>query len=101
MKPKDSVALVTGAGQMPGDTIENRRATAILFAREGARVLLMDSNFASALEAQALIEADLKRAADCRAFAQAAVERYVRIVFFITRWASPREIPAPCTLPCT
>ena len=32
------VAIVVGAGQTPGDTIGNGRATALLFAREGARV---------------------------------------------------------------
>ena len=32
----DKVALVVGAGQTPGDTIGNGRATSILFAREGA-----------------------------------------------------------------
>ena len=35
---QDKVAVVVGAGQTPGDTIGNGRATAILFAREGARV---------------------------------------------------------------
>ena len=30
---------MVGAGQTPGDTIGNGRATALLFAREGARVL--------------------------------------------------------------
>jgi NAD(P)-dependent dehydrogenase (short-subunit alcohol dehydrogenase family) len=30
---------VVGAGQTPGDTIGNGRATALLFAREGARVV--------------------------------------------------------------
>ena len=35
-------AVVVGAGQTPGETIGNGRATAILFAREGARVLCVD-----------------------------------------------------------
>ena len=35
-------AVVVGAGQTAGATIGNGRATAILFAREGARVLLVD-----------------------------------------------------------
>src|SRR5580765_8286421 len=55
MRLKDKVAIVVGAGQTPGDTIGNGRATAILFAREGARVVLVDYNFESALETQALI----------------------------------------------
>ena len=37
MRLKVKVAIVVGAGQTPGDTIGNGRATAILFAREGGR----------------------------------------------------------------
>jgi len=36
------IALVVGAGQTPGDTIGNGRATALLFAREGAKVVAVD-----------------------------------------------------------
>ena len=50
------VAIVTGAGQAPGDTIGNGRATAILFAREGARVLLVDRRRESADETRGMIE---------------------------------------------
>src|SRR5690242_16394731 len=50
MRLKDKVAIVVGAGQTPGDTIGNGRATALLFAREGARVVLVDHNLKSALE---------------------------------------------------
>jgi NAD(P)-dependent dehydrogenase (short-subunit alcohol dehydrogenase family) len=35
MRLKDKTAIVVGAGQTPGDSIGNGRATAILFAREG------------------------------------------------------------------
>ena len=35
-------AVVVGAGQTPGETIGNGRATALTFAREGARLLLVD-----------------------------------------------------------
>ena len=38
---QDKIAVVVGAGQTPGDTIGNGRATAMLFAREGARVVCM------------------------------------------------------------
>jgi NAD(P)-dependent dehydrogenase (short-subunit alcohol dehydrogenase family) len=36
------VAVVVGAGQTPGATIGNGRATAVLFAREGAHVVAVD-----------------------------------------------------------
>ena len=42
------VAVVVGAGQTPGETIGNGRATAILFAREGARVVAADRDGARA-----------------------------------------------------
>ena len=89
MRLRDKVAIVVGAGQTPGDTIGNGRATAILFAREGARVVLVDYNYESALETQALIQAeggtcssvraDVTREDDCKSFVRAAVETYGRV----------------------
>ena len=43
MRLKDKVAIVVGAGQQPGETLGNGRATAIRFAQEGARLLLVDA----------------------------------------------------------
>ena len=37
MRLDGKIAVVVGAGQTPGSTIGNGRATAVLFAREGAR----------------------------------------------------------------
>jgi NAD(P)-dependent dehydrogenase (short-subunit alcohol dehydrogenase family) len=89
MRLKDKVAIVVGAGQTPGDTIGNGRATAILFAREGARVLLVDNNLESVLETQRLIEAergicsavkaDFTNQQDCETFVRAATQEYGRI----------------------
>lgn len=89
MRLKGKVAVVVGAGQTPGDTIGNGRAASILFAREGARVVLVDHNLESARETQAMIEAeggacfsfqaDVTREDDCRGFVQAAIEAYGRI----------------------
>ena len=50
------VALVVGGGQLPGQTIGNGRATALAFAREGARVAVMDRVVESAEETVALIQ---------------------------------------------
>ncbi len=49
------VAIVVGAGQTPGDTIGNGRATAVLFAREGAKVVAVDRDLASAEETAGMI----------------------------------------------
>ena len=83
------VAVVVGAGQTPGETIGNGRATAITFAREGASVLLVDRVLARAEETREMIEggggassafeADITREGDCRALVEACVERYGRI----------------------
>jgi len=83
------VAAVIGAGQTPGETIGNGRATAILLAREGAKVMLVDRRLESARETQAMIEeeggecfsfeADVTHESDCRDLVAACVERYGRI----------------------
>ncbi len=57
------VAVVVGAGQSPGsgpddETIGNGRATALLFAREGAQVLAVDRRLGSAQETADLITAE-------------------------------------------
>jgi NAD(P)-dependent dehydrogenase (short-subunit alcohol dehydrogenase family) len=83
------VAIVVGAGQTPGETIGNGRATSILFAREGARVMLVDRKLDSAQETEKLIaddggdavsfEADVTQSADCEAVAKACVDQFDRI----------------------
>jgi NAD(P)-dependent dehydrogenase (short-subunit alcohol dehydrogenase family) len=50
MRLKDKVAIVVGAGQSPGEGMGNGRATALTFAREGAKVVCVDHNLASAQE---------------------------------------------------
>ncbi len=56
------VAVVVGGGQTPGETIGNGRATALLFAREGAEVLVVDRDGSSAEETRARILAEGGRA---------------------------------------
>jgi NAD(P)-dependent dehydrogenase (short-subunit alcohol dehydrogenase family) len=55
-------AVVVGAGQTPGETIGNGRATALLFAREGAHVALVDRDPDSVAETKAMIDAEGGRA---------------------------------------
>ena len=50
MRLQDKTAIIIGAGQSPGETTGNGRATAIRFAQEGARVLCVDRDLASAQE---------------------------------------------------
>ncbi len=47
MRLKGKAAVITGAGQREGDGVGNGRATAVLFAREGAKVLLVNRSLAS------------------------------------------------------
>jgi NAD(P)-dependent dehydrogenase (short-subunit alcohol dehydrogenase family) len=51
-------AIVVGGGQTPGQTIGNGRATAIVLAREGARVCVADRDLASAQATVDLIRAE-------------------------------------------
>src|SRR3989442_13924928 len=82
------VAIVTGAGSRAAG-IGNGRAAAILFAREGARVLVVDRSRAAA-EATlkmilgeggeaAVFDADVTRADDCAAMVGDAVRRWGRL----------------------
>jgi len=85
----EKIAIVVGAGQTPGATIGNGRATALRFAQEGATVLCVDLSETSAQETLAMIEAeggsgsilvaDVTREDDCRMLVDTCVERYGRI----------------------
>lgn len=54
MRLKDKIAVIIGAGQGPGEGTGNGRATAIRFAQEGARVVCVDRDLASAEETASL-----------------------------------------------
>lgn len=51
---KDKVAFVFGGGQTPGETIGNGRATCLLLADEGATVIVVDRDLASAEDTAAM-----------------------------------------------
>ena len=55
---KGKIALLFGGGQTPGETIGNGRATALVLAREGATVVVVDRDLASARETVAAIESE-------------------------------------------
>ena len=48
MRLEGKTAIIVGAGQSPGESMGNGRATALLFAREGAKVLAVDHRLESA-----------------------------------------------------
>jgi NAD(P)-dependent dehydrogenase (short-subunit alcohol dehydrogenase family) len=86
---KDKVAIVIGAGQSPGEGMGNGRATALVFACEGAKVLCADKNLASAEETAAMaereggtaraIKADVTSDASLRTMIDHAVKSWERI----------------------
>lgn len=82
------VAIITGAGAI-AEGMGNGKATALLFAREGARIAAVDLNLAAA-EATAeeirreggdaiALAGDVSRSADVRAIIDATLERFGRI----------------------
>ncbi len=89
MRLKDKTAIIVGAGQTPGETIGNGRATALLFAREGARLLLVDRDLASAEETRSqiiaeggdalCIQADVQSEADCKRYVRTALDAFDRV----------------------
>jgi NAD(P)-dependent dehydrogenase (short-subunit alcohol dehydrogenase family) len=79
MRLKDKVALITGAGSGIG------RQSALLFAKEGARVACVDLNEQAAAETAAAIpgalavRADVAQAADCERMVAEAEKRFGRL----------------------
>mgnify|MGYP003584256781 CR=1 FL=1 len=83
------VAVIVGAGQLPGDRVGTAPPVAERFAQEGATLLLVDIQedwaFATrdAVSAHgplaSVLRADITREDDCRAIAATCVERYGRI----------------------
>jgi NAD(P)-dependent dehydrogenase (short-subunit alcohol dehydrogenase family) len=87
------IAVVIGAGQRPGETIGNGRAISVLFAREGAKVMLVDRVLEAARDTQAQIEkeggegvpfqADATKIEECEKVVQKCLALYGRIDVFV------------------
>lgn len=88
MRLKDKVAIVVGAGSIrPG--VGNGKATAILFAKEGARVACVDVRFEAALETANVINqqggeaiaiaADATKDSDVQKMVQQVISKYGKI----------------------
>ena len=103
---KDKVAIVTGAGSA-GPGWGNGKAAAVLYAREGARVLAVDINLAAAEETRRIVadedgtcsaaQVDVTDADAVRAMVAQAIDRYGRIDILhnnvgITEVGGPEEI---------
>ena len=83
MRLSDKVALITGGGSGIG------RQAALLFAKEGAAILVVDVNDQAGAETVALVEqaggrasycrADVSKGADCAQMVAAAEQRYGRL----------------------
>ncbi len=96
MRLKDKVAIITGATSGIG------RASALVFAREGARVILVGRREKEGLEAQSLIQgenrsglyvqADVTQSADVERVVAQTVERFGRIdILFNNAGINPSE----------
>jgi NAD(P)-dependent dehydrogenase (short-subunit alcohol dehydrogenase family) len=89
MRLEGKTAIVVGAGQGPGEGMGNGRATALVFAREGAKVLAVDHRMDSAKETAALVakdggtcvafEADVTKEATLQAAVAEAMKLWGRI----------------------
>ncbi|MGE0543013.1 MAG: SDR family NAD(P)-dependent oxidoreductase [Dehalococcoidia bacterium] len=85
LRLEGTVAIVTGGGSS-GPGVGNGKATSILFAREGGRVLVVDRSEDAATETVQQIQddggeasvfvADVTNGDDCAAMVRAATERY-------------------------
>src|ERR1700751_5237821 len=88
MRLKDKVAIVVGAGQSPGTGMGNGRATVLRFVEEGATVVAVDRDLASAEETVAMarqhgncvaFEADVTREATLATMVAQARDKFGRI----------------------
>ncbi|UCH50389.1 MAG: SDR family oxidoreductase [Chloroflexota bacterium] len=103
---RGKVAIVTGAGSI-GAGVGNGKASAILYAREGARVMLADYNLEAAEETKKVIDkeggdciafrVDVTKADDCRDMAEKCIQTYGKIDILhnnvgTVEWGNPVEM---------
>jgi NAD(P)-dependent dehydrogenase (short-subunit alcohol dehydrogenase family) len=86
MRLRDKIAIVIGAGQSPGEGMGNGRATVIRFVQEGAKVMAVDRDLASAEETAKVaggdcvaFEADVTKEATLAAAIEAAKKKWGRV----------------------
>jgi NAD(P)-dependent dehydrogenase (short-subunit alcohol dehydrogenase family) len=86
MRLRDKIAIVIGAGQSPGEGMGNGRATVIRFVQEGAKVMAVDRDLASAEETAKMagggcvaFEADVTKEATLAAAIEAARKNWGRV----------------------
>ncbi len=89
MRLEGKTAIIIGAGQNPGETVGNGRATALRFAQEGAKIMSVDRNLASAEETASMVrkaggdafafEADVTKGATLAATIAEAHRRWGKI----------------------
>ena len=86
---ENQVALIVGGGQIPGETIGNGRATALTFAREGAKIVVADIDIDLAQETVELvnnqggeafaIQGNISKESDCARFVSETLKHYGQI----------------------
>lgn len=85
---KDKVAIVTGAGSILAG-MGNGKATAIVFAREGAKVMAVDYHLEAAEETKRMIDqeggecitfkADVSKASDCQSMIKTCIQTFGKV----------------------
>lgn len=91
MRLEGKCGIVVGGGQTPGETLGNGKACALLFAREGAKVLVVDRDLGRAEDTAALIRdeggtaqafaGDCTKSADCKAYVRACTDAWGKLDF--------------------
>lgn len=86
---KGKVAIVTGAGSSPGEGIGNGKAAAVVYAREGAAVMLVDLRAEAAEETKQMIDkeggksfvfsADVTNFKSCQAMVEQCLKTYGQV----------------------